>query len=84
MSGREQAAAVTGLALGVPVLAAVVGLLHRTLLPIREIERYVADIRSTNERIIRNLDARDELGHTRDTAVAIPARATTWLEASSR
>jgi hypothetical protein len=82
MTAGEKAAAVTGLTLGVPALGVVAGLLHRTLRPVREIERYVGDIRITIDGIVRNLDAGEALGHTRDTAAAIPALATSWPESA--
>jgi len=83
MTPGEHGLAITGLGIGVVTAGAVAGLLHRTLQPTREIERYIRDIRITIDGVAANLAATDALGHTRDTAVAIPAVAKRWLESSS-
>ena len=82
MSVRDRVVALAGLGAGAGTLVVVAALLHRTLTPIREIGRYVDDIEAAIADVARNLEATSELEHTRDTAVAVPALATAWLEGS--
>lgn len=61
-----------GLGLGVVVAGAVALLLHRTLRPVLEIQRYAVDIRTAADGIVRNLGGAAELARTRDLAAALP------------
>lgn len=77
---RNVAAAWGGLAIGGVVLGVVVGLLNRVLRPALEIQRYADDILDAGLAIARNLDGADELGRTREVAIAAPGLALAYLD----
>ena len=80
MTTAELVLAWIGLALGAPLLLAVLVLLNRVLRPIREIRRYAADTLDAGLGIARNLDGADELLQTRELATAVPALARPFVE----
>jgi len=69
-----------GLALGLVVAVAVVWLFDSVMRPVREIDRYAADILDAGLGIARNLDGVDEAVRTRDLAVAVPGLAVGYLQ----
>ena len=69
-----------GLALGLVVLALVVGLLNRVMRPALEIQRYADDILEAGVRIAENLDDADQVLRTRELATAVPGLAVAYLD----
>jgi hypothetical protein len=61
-----------GLFGGLQVVGLVAMLMNRVLRPLREIERYAADILDSGLGIGRNLEAIDEAVRLRDLATALP------------
>ena len=78
MTGRT--AARVGLGAGVPVLGLVAALLHRTIVPAQEIDRYAKDILDAGLAIATNLDGLDELERTHALATAVPGLAVAYLQ----
>ncbi len=68
-----------GLVLGVVVLAAVIALFVRVMLPAKEIDAYARDILTAGVGIATNLDAVDELATTRTLSGAVPGLAVGYL-----
>lgn len=68
-----------GLALGVVVLAVVVGLFRSVLGPATEVDAYASDILTAGVGIATNLDAVDELATTRELGGAVPGLAVGYL-----
>ena len=69
-----------GLGVGVVVLLLVASLFYRVLRPILEIERYARDTLDAGLGTARNVDAVDELAHTRELVTAVPGLAVAYLE----
>lgn len=72
------------LAIGLVLAVVALALLHATLRPILEIRRYADHILQAGLGIAGNVDAVDELGHTRDLATAMPRLATAYLDKLQR
>lgn len=68
-----------GLVLGLVLAIVVLALLQSVLRPVLEIRRYSADILAAGVGIAKNLDAVDELAHTRELATAVPDLAVAYL-----
>jgi hypothetical protein len=68
-----------GLALGLVIAVVVVALLQSVLRPVLEIRRYSEDVLTAGVGIAKNLDAVDELAHTRELAQAVPGLAVAYL-----
>ena len=62
------------------MLGVVVGLLQRTLVPAREIERYARAVDDAMRGIARNTEPIEGLAKTRELAVAVPQLAGTVLK----
>ncbi len=69
-----------GLAIGLVVAVAVVWLFDSVVRPVREIDRYAADILDAGLGIAHNLDGVDEAVRTRDLATAVPGLAVGYLQ----
>ena len=69
-----------GLVLGLVIAIVVVALLQNVLRPTLEINRYANDILDAGVGIAKNLDAIDELAHTRELATAVPGLAVAYLD----
>lgn len=80
MSDGGRTSAYAGLTAGGAVLLVVAGLLQRTLVPAREIERYARDVDEAIRGIARNTEAVRELARTRELAVAVPDLAGAYLK----
>ena len=68
-----------GLAIGVVVLAAVIALFTRIMVPAREIDAYARDILAAGNGITENLEATDQLETTRSLGGSLPGLATAYL-----
>jgi hypothetical protein len=68
-----------GLALLLVIALVVLGLFQAVLRPALEIRRYADDILDAGLGIASNLDAVDELAHTRELATAVPGLAVAYL-----
>lgn len=72
--------ALLGLAVGLALALVVVALFNRVVRPALEIDRYAEEILEGGLGIARNVDAVDDLAHTRDLAVKVPGLAGAYLE----
>ena len=68
-----------GLALGLVVLAVVVGLLNRVVRPALEIRRYADHVLEAGLSIGRNVEGAEKLLRTRELATAVPELALAYL-----
>ena len=68
-----------GLAVLLVIALVVLGLLQAVVRPVLEIRRYADDILAAGLGIAKNLDAVDELAHTRELATAVPPLAVAYL-----
>lgn len=72
--------ALLGLGLGLVLALVVVALFDAVVRPIREIDRYAADILEYGVGIAGNLDGVDNAVRTRELATAVPGLATRYLQ----
>ena len=80
MSTGIEILALIGLAVGLVVLLAVLGLFINTLRPVREIDRYASDILEAGVGIAKNLDDAPAILRTRELATAVPGLAVAYLK----
>jgi hypothetical protein len=83
ISNALAGAAWFGLAVGLGLAVVVLVLLQSVLRPAREIRRYAEDVLETAVRTAANLEAVEQLEHTRQLAQATPGLAARLLDAHS-
>ena len=79
VSTGEAVLAFVGLALGLAVLALVIGLLNRVMRNAREIDRYADHILDAGLGIASNLDDADQIARTRDLGAAVPGLGVAYI-----